>query len=52
MLWSEATIAQQRVNAQHATSTVLMQAVVASVLGGKDAGRALQDLLKGFTDGN
>lgn len=52
MLWSEATIAQQRVNAQHATSTVLMQAVVASVLGGKDAGRTLQDLLKGLTDGN
>lgn len=51
LLWSEATIAQQRVNVQHATTASLMQSVIATVLGGKEAHEALRRTLKDLTDG-
>jgi hypothetical protein len=52
VLWSEAIIAQQRLNAQHATQAALVQMAIVSVLGGKEAGRNFSDQIQRLTDGN
>ena len=52
VLWSEATIAQQRINAQHATAAALIQSAIISVLGSKEAGRNFSDQLQRLNNGN
>lgn len=52
VLWSEAIIAQQRINAQHATAATLIQSAIVSVLGGKESGRHFSDQIRRLTDGN
>jgi hypothetical protein len=51
-LWTEATIAQQRVNAQMAADATLMHQVVMTVLGGKESFDALRNTLKGLSNGD
>lgn len=46
VLWSEARIVRQRHNAKAMQDAAVMQAVVATVMGGKKAQKQLNDLLK------
>ena len=48
-VWSEATITQQRVNAQTATEAVLIQAAILSALGG---GKEFANMIKGLDRGH
>lgn len=52
MLWTEAIIAQQRINAQHATAAALIQSAIISVLGDKNAGRTFSDQIKALSHGD
>jgi hypothetical protein len=52
VLWSEETIARRRVNAQHATTALLLQmAVLTAWPGGKEMSEAFGKAIKGLTDG-
>ena len=51
IVWTEATIAQQRVNAQMAADATLMHQVVMTVMGGKESFDALRNTLKGLSNG-
>lgn len=46
MMWSEARMARQRINAKTVQDAFLMQAVVATVMGGKKAQTNLTNLTR------
>lgn len=49
ILWTEATIARQRINSHHVTQALLVQGAIMSVWGGaKEFGK----MIKGLSDGD
>ena len=46
MVWAEVDIAKRRINHQHITQSVLMQACIGSVINGKNGGKQYQKLIK------
>lgn len=50
-LWSEINIARRRVNMQMVTESTLLQALLGSVMNGKNGGAHYKKLIKGLSDG-
>lgn len=48
-VWTEATIAQQRINQHFVTEAVLIQAAIISAVGG---GKEFGKMIKGLSDGD
>jgi hypothetical protein len=51
-LWIEVELATERINRRIATEALVMQAVVGTVMGGKEGAKHLKSLLKRLNDGN
>lgn len=51
MVQAEAEIVTERINRQMVSESLLMQACVGTVLGGKEGITAYQKMIKGLTDG-
>lgn len=51
VLWTEIKIARRRINSAHVTGSLLMQACIGSVLGGKSGATAYNKLIKELSNG-